>query len=184
MRCYLLAGGRSRRMGRSKVELFADRVIAAARGAFEEVIAVQRHGGAALSIPTIFEAPHENDGPVFGVLRALQDADGRCFVLAVDYPLITTAILRELRQRFGGRMLVPMWRGRPQMLCGGYSADMREMIERRVRIGRFDLRGLIEEAGAEMIAEDDLRARHAGEPLMNVNTPEELQEIYERFLSP
>src|SRR5258708_2532261 len=122
MDCYLLVGGRSRRMGRTKLDLpfagttFVNRVAAAAKAAFEVVIAVQRAGGGAVpDVETIFEEPHAETAPVFGVLRALHEAKGKCFILAVDYPLITSDLLRELRARVGASpapMLVPMWRDR------------------------------------------------------------------------
>lgn len=169
MNCYLLVGGQSRRLGRSKVELFAPRVTEAALEAFENVVLVDR----------AFEGPHEGEGVVFGVLASLRDASSSCFVLAVDYPLVTSEVLRFLRERFergSASMLVPMWRGEPQTLCAGYSAALAPVIERRIAEGRLDLRGLIAEAGAEIIPETELRARFAGEPLLNVNTPEELQE--------
>lgn len=189
MDCYLLAGGLSRRMGRPKVDLpfagstFLDRAAGAARGAFERLFAVRREGEEALpGIETIFEPPHEGTAPVFGVLAALRHAGRRCFVMAIDYPLITPVVLAFLRDAEG----VPMWRGKPQVLCASYDAALVPRIERRIGEGRLDLRGLIDEAGARMIAEAELRARFPGEPLMNVNTPEELGEaerIYGRFLA-
>ena len=38
----------------------------------------------------------------------------------------------------------------------------------------MNLRGLTDDI--DVIEEDELRARFSGEPLMNVNTPEELEE--------
>jgi molybdopterin-guanine dinucleotide biosynthesis protein A len=192
MDCYLLAGGSSRRMGRSKLDLpfggstFLARVLAASRAAFERVVAVQRARGEAIAgVETIYETEHEECAPVFGVARALADARGRCFVLAIDYPLITAALLSELRDRFAASsspMLVPMARGRAQVLCAGYSRTLAPVIDARLAAGRYDLRGLIDEAAAEIIAEDDWRRRHPGEPLLNVNTIEDLEEAeaYER----
>jgi molybdopterin-guanine dinucleotide biosynthesis protein A len=169
MNCYVLAGGRSRRMGRSKPEMFLDRVVAAAREAFDEVIVVDRD----------FEGPHEGEGPVFGIKAALQHANrGRCFILAVDYPLITSDVLRYLRERGG----VPVWRGKLQPLCAVYDVALLPLIESRIAAGRFDVRGLVQ----DIIEESELRARFAGEPLLNVNTPEDLQEakaIDERVLA-
>jgi len=186
MNAYLLAGGRSRRMGRSKLDIpFGGstflRIVAVAAGpVFDAVMAVQRADGAAVAdVKTIFETPHDEAAPIFGVERALQDARGKCFVLAVDYPLLTSGVLRYLRDRFevsDARMLVPIWRKRAQMLCAGYSRDLLPLIRARIDGRRFDLRGLIEEAGAEIIDEKDLRTRFDGEPLINVNTPEELEE--------
>ena len=158
MNCYVLTGGRSRRMGQSKPEMFLERVTAAARNAFDEVIVVDRG----------FEGPHDDDGPIFGIRAALQHEQTSCFILAVDYPLITAEVLRYVRDRGG----VPVWREKPQPLCAVYDAALLPLIESRIAQRRFQVRGLIE----ELIPESELRARFAGEPLLNVNTPEELQE--------
>ncbi len=184
MNCYLLVGGQSRRMGRSKLDLpfggatFLQRVVAAAEPVFEAVIAVQRAGAAPVdSMPTLFEPPHDAQAPVFGLWRALQDAKGRCFVLAIDYPLLTSDVLRYIAERVtqsGAPVVVPRWNGKLQMLCAGYSSSLLPSIETRVAAGQLDLRGMSD--GAEIIEEAELRARFPGEPLMNVNTPEELHE--------
>jgi len=176
MNCYILIGGRSRRMGRPKEELFLDRVASAAAEVFETVIAVQRNGGAAASIETIYESPHGDQAPVFGVACALDHARERCFVLAVDYPLITAAILRDLRERFessSALLLAPIWSGKTQMLCAGYDSQLLPRIEERIAARRYDLRGLASESEAEILSEHDLRKQFDGEPLMNVNTAEE-----------
>jgi molybdopterin-guanine dinucleotide biosynthesis protein A len=153
-------------MGTSKAELFLDRVVSAAAPAFDEVIAVQRYGGEAAAIRTIYEEPHEQEGAIFGLTRALYDAGEKAFILAVDYPFITADVLRFLRD--DGR--VPIWDGRPQLLCAVWDAAVLPRIEQRLVRGAFDLHGLIDR---EMIPEAELRARFPGEPLRNVNTPEE-----------
>lgn len=191
MNAYVLVGGRSRRMGASKVALFLRRIAAAARPVFEEVIAVHRVDGAPVAIRTIFEEPHEGDGALFGIARALRDARGKCFILAVDYPLVTSELLHHLASRFAASaapLLVPEWGGRPQPLCAGWDASLLTLVERRLAAGALAIHHLIAEVGAEMIPEADLRTRFGGEPLMNVNTPEELQaaeRLYgdEEFLS-
>jgi molybdopterin-guanine dinucleotide biosynthesis protein A len=173
---YVLVGGRSRRMGVSKVELFLERVVSAARPVFEEVIAVERGGlKPALRLRTIFEEPHDDEAAIFGVRRALQHASGKAFVLGVDYPLITPEVLRYVRDREG----MPVWNGEPQPLCAVWDAAWLPRIEERIAARRYDLRTL---GGQEMIAEAELRARFGGEPLMNVNTPEEWERA-QRFLA-
>ena len=160
MNCYILIGGRSRRMGRPKEELFLDRVAIAASEVFENVIAVQRNGGAAASIETIYESAHEDQAPVFGLARALEHARERCFILAVDYPLITTSILRHLRERFessSALLLAPIWSRKTQMLCAGYDPELLPRIEARIAAKRYDLRGIASESEAEIVAEDELR---------------------------
>ena len=174
MNAYILIGGRSSRMGVSKTELFLGRMVAAALPVFDEVVAVQRSGGEAVDLHTIFEEPHEQDGAVFGVARALRDVQERGFthgfVLAVDYPMITADVLRHLRDRGG----VPVWDGRPQMLCAVWDVRALPRIEERIARGQFDLHGVVDR---EMIAEGELRALFDGEPLRNVNTPEEWEAV-------
>jgi molybdopterin-guanine dinucleotide biosynthesis protein A len=174
MNVYILIGGRSRRMGVSKAELFLERIVAAASPVFEELVAVQRFGEQPVAIRTIFEEPHEQNGAVFGVARALRDVQ-ECglpqgFVLAVDYPMITAGVLRHLCDRGG----VPIWDGRPQMLCAVWDAHALPRIDERIARGQFDLHGLVDR---EMIPEGELRARFDGEPLRNVNTPVEWEAV-------
>lgn len=175
MKAYVLVGGRSRRMGESKVELFLERVVSAARPVFEEVVAVDRLEAGAPLIRTIYEDPHEHEGPIFGVVRALRDAGAKCFLLAVDYPLITSDVLRFIRDREGR----PEWNGRPQPLCAVWDAASLPRVEERIARGALDLRGAAE---TEIIPESELRARFPGEPLLNVNTPEEWERA-QRFLA-
>ncbi|HVG23578.1 MAG TPA: NTP transferase domain-containing protein [Thermoanaerobaculia bacterium] len=123
----------------------------------------------------IYEEPHEDEGAIFGVARALRDANGKAFLLAVDYPLITSEVLGYLREREA----TPIWNGEPQPLCAVWNAAWLPRIEERIAARRYDLRTL---GSREMIAEDELRARFRGEPLMNVNTPEEWERA-QRFLA-
>ena len=135
----------------------------------EDVYAVQRAGGEeAPGVKTLFEEPHADCAPVFGVMRALQHAQGRCFILAVDYPYLSSALLRRLRARFEASdalLIAPRAQGKLQMLCAGYDSALLPRIEERIVQGRLDLRGLV----TEVIEEE------SGE-LVNVNTPEDLHD--------
>ena len=167
MNCYILIGGNSSRMGQSKVALFLDGMAAAARRAFDAVYAVQRAGGEpAAGVETIFVEPHAGRAPLFGVQRALQHAEGKCFILAVDYPRLTSALLGRLRARFeasNALLMAPRSHGKLQMLCAGYDSALLPRIEQRIGEGRLDLRGLV----TEIVDEES-------DELTNVNTPEDL----------
>ncbi len=137
------------------------------------MFAVQRFGGpAAEGIETLYEPPHEESAPAFGLLAALEHARARCVVLAVDYPSVTADVLRLLATRVQASraaIVAPRWDGRLQPLFAGYDAvAVAPRLASRIAAGRFDLHGLIAEAGAEAV--EDLPV------VRNVNTPEELQE--------
>lgn len=173
MNGYVLVGGRSTRMGVSKATLFLDRVVAAARPVFDGVIAVERFGGSPSSIETIYESEHEDEAPIFGVQRALEHAQAKCFILAVDYPLITTELLRVWSERFAASpapMLVPRGGGHRHVLCAGYSPRLLPLITAHIARRQYDLQSIA--ADAEVV-------EHDGPELLNVNDPEELQR-YER----
>jgi molybdopterin-guanine dinucleotide biosynthesis protein A len=175
--CYILIGGASSRMGRPKSELFLDAVVRAASAVFERVIAVQRAGGEAAALETIFERSHDDRAPVFGVACALAHARERCFIIGVDYPLITADVLRHLRARGASStalLVAPQWSAKTQMLCAVWSPALLPRIEERIASRRYDLRGIAAAGEAEILPEAELRAQFTGEPLLNVNTPEEL----------
>jgi molybdopterin-guanine dinucleotide biosynthesis protein A len=148
---------------------FLERVLDAARPVFDKVAVIGREE----------EPPHDDVAPIFGVAAALADLGaGRGFVLAVDYPLITSELLRFLSSRAESSpapVVAPEWNGRVQTLCAVYDASLAPRVAARIAERRYDLRGLIAEAGGEIIAESDIRGRFPGEPLMNVNTPEQLE---------
>ena len=171
LNCYILTGGRSTRMGKSKAALFLEIVAEAARPVFDAVIAVERADGEQRSIDTIFEQRHTAEAPVFGVQAAIEHAGERCFVLAVDYGRITSDVLRRLRgqvEKSSAPIVIPLWRGIPQTLCAGYSPSVGELMARRIEEGKLDLVGLAADAGAEMFAFDMAE-------LHNINTPEDLE---------
>lgn len=185
MRSYVLIGGASSRMGSVKADLlvggrtFLDRVIAAASEAFDEVVVVQRSGEPARGgSRTIHERAHEGTASIFGLERAMEDAgDARFWLLALDYPLITGALLSDLRARWevsDESLIVPIWNERPQLLCAGWSGSLLPRIRQKISAGEYRLRDILDESGAT-IAEADLRRAHRGEPLLNVNEPAELE---------
>src|ERR1041385_2029129 len=177
MNAYILVGGRSRRMGEPKTDVrFGDttllgRVVAAASGAFERVIAVQRPGGEKTVIETIFEEPHDDEAPIFGVAAAVRHANAKCFVIAVDYPLLAAEALSEMAKRFeesAAPMLVPVWDGVAQVLCAGYGTEILPESDARLAAAKYDLQSLANAAE---------RVEVSGETWRSVNTIEELEEV-------
>lgn len=186
MNCYILIGGHSSRMGRPKTELllggetFLQRIVRACQPVFHEVVAVtRRHGEQADFIRTIVEEEHEEEGPIFGIQRAMLDAHGeRIWVAAVDYPLLTEEVMHFLKDRFeqgSADLLVPMWGGRRQMLCAGYRTHLAHEIGERIGRGEFRLQTLADECSSIIVPENEIRAVAPLEPLWNVNRPDEYE---------
>lgn len=177
---------------KSQIELegrrFIDRIVEAALPVFDRVIAVTREGEPAPSdaLETIHEQPHEGASPIYGVRRALDHGGDRVWLLATDYPLVTSDLLRHLRLRFersAASMLVPVWHGHPQMLCAGYGSSARDVLDIMIRSKQLRLRDLLTSVDCEQVGEDELRAAFAGDQLWNVNLPEDmerLRRLYER----
>lgn len=173
MNCYILSGGQSLRMGQPKVGLqlgartFLERVTGAASQAFETVEVVDARGGGV-------------NAAIFGLAECARRAKGRFWLLGVDFPLITGEVLSYLRERFEAadeEMLVPVWHQQPQMLCAGYSSKVRDTVDEQIKRGDLRMRSLLAAVRCSVVREDELRERFDGEPIWNVNTKEDLEEV-------
>ena len=193
MKCYILAGGSSTRMGRPKADLelggktFLRRVIDAATPVFDEVIVVDRRPREIDDVRVLVEPPHDDAAPIFGLQAALEDTDEiRNWILAVDYPLVDSALLGRLAELYEtsyAEMYVPTWNGMPQLLCAGWARTLWKPITNRIRDRQYALRPILDSGRTELVDEDELRMMVRGNPFRNVNTPEEYEDL-KRELEP
>ena len=187
MNCYVLTGGLSRRMGSPKASLrlgessFLDRIAIAATPVFDEVFELTRVEAAPFgTLPVVFEPPHDHPSPLYGILAALRHAGNAAWIIAADYPLVTSPVLRHLRARFDASdadLVMPVWEGKPQPLCAGYRASAAVPIGRRVASERFRIQDLLAELQVETVQESEIRERFGGEPLANINDPAEYERV-------
>lgn len=186
MNCYVLAGGLSSRMGADKwsIEIgggtFAEKVIAAASAAFEQVFIVTKRGRGEFSAAVVYEKNDEIAAPIIGLDCALDHAAGEpCWVLGVDYPLVTADVLSYLRERFessGAEIAVPEIASKLHMLCAGYRATTAASVKAKIASGRLALKGLVDAHRTLVVGEDEIAVRFGRAVLMNVNTSEDLDE--------
>lgn len=191
MPAAVLAGGASRRMGRPKAELpygagtlleFQARRLAEL---FEEVLVVAK---AAPPYPVgparvvLDRAPQH--AAIHGLVRALEEAADRVFVLGVDLPAVPAALLRAIAQRSlatEAPAVVPRAEGRLQPLASVWRRSVLAAAVRRVSVGELSLHGLAEEVGAEIFEEPEWRAIDpSGAAFANLNTLEEYAAQRER----
>lgn len=191
MPAAVLAGGASRRMGRPKAALpyGAGTLLEFQTGRlaelFEEVLVVAK------------EAPSFSVGParlvldgtaehavIHGLVRALEEAADRIFVIGVDMPAIPDALLGAIVQRSlaaDSAAVVPRADGRLQPLAAVWRRSVLAVARRRIAAGELGLQGLAEEVGADVFEEKDWRPLDpSGHAFANLNTLEQYAALRER----
>lgn len=184
----LLLGGRSTRMGRDKAhiawrgEAWSTRAARLLDSLFEETLLV---GGAPAS-----EAPGRRvadpAGPVCalrGLVGALEAArSDRVVVVATDLPLLSADLLLALTAWPECDAVVPSDAQGDHPLCAIYRREpcaavaRAHLAEERLALGKLLAAVDTERVSLDLLGLADL----AGEPLVNVNTPEDLARLEAR----
>ena len=178
----VLAGGRSRRMGRDKALLdrngvtlleYAYELLAAVTdGAWVSVRADQAEDEARRRYPRIVDR-HADLGPVAGILSAQAEKPrSDWLVVACDLPNLDRHTLEYLLQQAPADAPFTAYRssvdGLPEPLCALYRAASRPLIEAFVAAGVTCPRKMLIRSNAVLLDLPDSGA------LVNVNTPEDL----------
>ena len=175
---FVLAGGRSSRMGRDKallpfrggalVESVAGAVLEAAGSA---ILVGHPNSYAALGFPVIPDL-YPGEGPLGGILTALAYSGAAWnLVVACDMPALDADFLRGLLDRAArarADALLPAGpSGRLEPLCAVYHARSRPALERAFAAGTRKIATALE---AVRVARCDVAE---AAPFHNVNTPED-----------
>ena len=184
MPAAVLAGGASRRMGRPKAALpygagtlleFQTHRLAEL---FEEVLVVAKAPPSSPVGPArvILDGVPDH-AAIHGLVRALEEAADRVFVLGVDLPAVAPALLRALAERsLSSEALAVVARadGRLQPLAAVWRRAALPSTLGRIAAGQLSLQGLAEEIGAEVFEEQEWRRIDpSGAAFANLNTLEE-----------
>ncbi|PZC43920.1 MAG: molybdopterin-guanine dinucleotide biosynthesis protein A [Chloroflexi bacterium] len=190
----VLAGGRSRRMGQDKASLMLDGVSLLQRcvdrlaSVVDELVLV---GAPGCSLPPVVsdlpmltvEDPVEGEGPLMGIAVGLEAASAPvAVVVAVDMPLLEPELLRLLTRRVNSthRWVVPIALDRPQPLCSAFSVEALGVIRAHLEAGDRAPMALEADLDAyRMQVEEWSTVDAEGRSFLNVNTPEEFQELVE-----
>lgn len=190
----VLAGGRSRRMGQDKASLMLDGVSLLQRcvdrlaSVVDELVLV---GAPGCSLPPVVsdlpmltvEDPVEGEGPLMGIAVGLEAASAPvAVVVAVDMPLLEPELLRLLTRRVNSThgWVVPIAHDRPQPLCSAFSVEALGVIRAHLEAGDRAPMALEADLDAyRMQVEEWSTVDAEGRSFLNVNTPEEFQELVE-----
>jgi len=182
---FVVAGGRSRRMGGDKALLpwgnttLLDHAIARMRAVVPELLLLAGEATryADRGLPVVADACPDG-GPLSGLLGGLDHVPGGGGIfLAVDVPRVPEALLRHLLQSAGNHdAVVPVSPAGPEPLCAVYGPGCAEPIRRRLAAGERkmtcfwpDVRVLQLEIRTEMGFGPPERI------FLNVNSPEEYE---------
>ncbi len=183
----ILAGGKSRRFGRSKVlepvsgspmARWGVRALQAA-GLPVGVISDEEGVEAALGLPARPDL-EAGMGPIGGLWTALQWAGERgdhgVLLLGCDMPLVNEALVRTILDwDDAAPAVVPVGPTGPEPLCALYRSTCMLEVEGRLHSEDRSLRGLVAAVGAAFIGEDAVaRVADPQSTFLNVNTRKEL----------
>lgn len=188
---FVLAGGRSSRMGADKalLELGGQTLLARALDVAKQVtrqvsLVGDRNRFAAFA--TVIEDVYPGRGPLGGIHAALMStATELNLMLAVDLPFIGADFLRYLMQEAGRAnavVTVPRGGGFLQPLCAVYRKEFGETAQNSLRAGKNKIGPLLDEVKTRVIEPEQLReAGFSMEMFRNLNTPAEWEAALREF---
>lgn len=183
---FILAGGKSTRMGTDKAFIeFQGRTLLAraidlARSVTPDVHIIGDPRKFAAFAPVV-EDIFPGCGPLGGIHAALRSSSAELnLMLAVDMPFVTPDLLRYLISRAGNSaatVTVPHCGGGNQPLCAIYLRTFSDAAETGLKQGRFKIDALFAKGSAQVISEADLKRKgFFAEMFRNLNTPEQLAD--------
>jgi molybdopterin-guanine dinucleotide biosynthesis protein A len=147
----VLAGGHSRRMGADKSALVLPdgrtllqrQVGLFSQSGLDELLVARRRDQAPVAVAarTVFDLAHDS-GPLAGIATALGAMRGDLlFVVAVDMPYVTPAVVRQMIVLASpGRGVVPHRGASIECLIGVYPRELAPFAAARVAAGRLRVR--------------------------------------------
>ncbi|HUA15434.1 MAG TPA: molybdenum cofactor guanylyltransferase [Verrucomicrobiae bacterium] len=186
---FILAGGKSTRMGTDKAFVLLDgrtlieRALEAGRAVSSDVriVCPGEQGQAARVQPfaPVVQDRFPGCGPLAGIHAALCTSTREWnLMLAVDLPFVTPALfefLAAIARGSGAIVTVPRVAGRLQPLCGVYRREFADTAENSLRAGRYKIDACFDPDQTLVVGEDELQeGGFPAEMFCNLNTPEEL----------
>ena len=178
---YILAGGKSSRMGTDKGllmlkdKMIVEYVIDNLKHCVDQIFIVSSNKQyEQYSLPMLPDLMM-GKGPAVGIFSALEHSTvNQNFVISCDTPFVdSTLILRILRLAKDYEICIPESNGYWEPLVGVYSKSISEKWKQSMVAGEFKLQTLIEKFNYKLLSsEKDLSAnKHA---FLNINSPDEL----------
>jgi molybdopterin-guanine dinucleotide biosynthesis protein A len=186
---FILAGGKSTRMGTDKAFVTLDgrtllaRALDIARSVTHNVSIVGDPAKFAAHAPVV-EDIFPNCGPLGGIHAALRSSSTDLnLILAVDVPFVSTALLEyvlERAHRNTAIVTVVQTAGGYQPLSAIYRRQFADLADKALRAGRYKIDSLFPSTNTQTIPEEELNAAGFSPTMFrNLNTREELAKATE-----
>ena len=185
MTAVILAGGKSRRMGRDKLALELDGETLLARAvrrfgeAFDRVVVSvgekDAHGVSAECVKDIYAGC----GPMAGLHAALKHCGEDVFLTAADMPFAEPGEAKLIAELCGDADACMMTdeNGRLEPLFSFYRVSALPAAEKALREGRRSMRELFAELRIKTVGPKELGEAWSGMMLVNVNDPSDYEKI-------
>ena len=186
---FILAGGKSTRMGADKAFVTLDgrtllsRALELAHAVTADVRIVGDPAKFARFAPVVADV-FPGCGPLAGIHAALRASQTDLnLMLAVDLPLISPELLQYLVTRArGASAMVTAARanGGWQPLCTVYRREFADAAEQALRVGKYKIDALFAPNSTQLVSEQELaEAGFSADIFRNVNTSKELADVAE-----
>ncbi len=186
MTAVILAGGKSRRMGRDKLRLSLSGETMLARAvrrfgeAFDRVVVSVGEKGTDDVVSAEWVADvFPGCGPMAGLHAALRYCGEDVFLTAADMPFADPAAARLIAEKCGDADACIMTdeSGRPEPLFSFYRIAALPWAEKALREGRRSMRELFADLRIRTVGPDSLGGLWSDRLLVNVNDPAEYERI-------
>ncbi len=189
----VLAGGRSRRLGRDKaVELVGgepliSRVVARMSEVADEIVVVVNEIERASRLPLPQDAvvvvdAYADKGSLGGIFSGLRAGrEDWAIVVACDMPFVNVALLRHmLDQTDECDAVVPILDGRPEPIHAAYSKTCLPAIEKKIQADDLKIAGFFDDVRVKFVDQIEVE-KFDPDPLsfFNITTEQDLQKAAE-----
>ncbi|NPA32540.1 MAG: molybdenum cofactor guanylyltransferase [Aquificae bacterium] len=181
MRCYILAGGRSKRFGRDKLLYkiggitVIERVANTARKVCDEVFLVSKDKKkfSFIDLPVVEDKAGESASIVGLYTALLHLPKGHALILSGDIPLISEKTLKLLVQNRRPPITLAKTKEKIHPLVGVYEKSVLDEVRKIIEEKNYRLSELVRRVGFFAV---DIPPELEHE-LLNLNTPTDLDEI-------
>lgn len=178
---YVLAGGKSSRMGQDKglmmfrgkpmIQFVLDEL---SKLHLEVKIIANSDAYNALGYEVIKDIVAEK-GPMGGILTALNDCQtAYALVLSCDTPLLPAAIIKHLISAMNDDITVAQTSTQIHPLCAIYKTTLKQKIKQHIENTQLKMQELIGEVRSKAVNMDTFMEQYA-EAFVNMNTPKDVE---------